>query len=330
MPGDYPACRLTTGLTRRQALRVGAVALAPTAVDLAPGSQVVWAAAVQREVAPGLVIRPRQAWVGGQAPRRTLQVEARGDVRFLLVHHTANTNSYGVDDVADQLRGFVGYHTSVDKGWPDIAYNVLVDRYGGVWKGRHGSLSAPVMPDATGGSQGFAQLACFIGDLGVEPPTPEARTSMLRVPPPTSEPVAPASPRKSLSPSQAPSRSPSSTAASPARLSTPTPTGVPASDAGATSPPYGSDAGMLAAGVAAGAALAAGVAGVVGRHRKIRSRSARHPTRAGSTRYVGSPEDGTTEVGTTRAGATGVGSPEVGFAEVATHSVAPLNEEGKR
>lgn len=398
MPGDCPDCALPSGLTRRQTLRVGALALA-TAVGLAPGPQVVWAAAVQHEVAPGLVVRPRQAWAGDRAPTGSMQVEAPGDVRFLLVHHTASTNSYGIDDVADQLRGFFGYHTSADKGWPDIAYNVLVDRYGGVWEGRQGSLSAPVMPDATGGSQGFAQLACFIGDLGAEPPTPEARASMLRVlawladrftvdtspgatatfvsrgsnrhsagttvttatiaghrdmsvtscpgdlvygqvrdsfpaevtqlrtpvVPPPAEPVAPVSPRESPSPSQsaggtagqsqtpgpsrAPSLSPSSTTSSPARLSAPTPTptaiGVTPSDAGATSPPGSSDARTLAVGAAAGAVVAASAAGLLGRHRRIRGRSAGDPSRAGSTPY-----DGSTEVG--------------------THSDAPLDEEGRR
>ncbi|MEO5680400.1 MAG: peptidoglycan recognition family protein, partial [Acidimicrobiales bacterium] len=68
------------------------------------------------------------------------------------------------------LRGFYGFHTT-DKGWADIAYNFLIDRFGQVWEGRTGSLSGPVKGDATGGSQGFDQLACFIGDHTSQPPT---------------------------------------------------------------------------------------------------------------------------------------------------------------
>ena len=59
-------------------------------------------------------------------------------------------------------------HTGASKGWPDVAYNFFIDRHGTVWEGRAASLEGPVMPDATGGSQGFAQLCCFVGDHTAE------------------------------------------------------------------------------------------------------------------------------------------------------------------
>ena len=80
----------------------------------------------------------------------------------------------------EQLRSFYGYHVG-PKGWPDIAYNFLVDAYGGVWEGRAGSLHSPVKGDATGGSQGFAQLACFIGDHQTAPPTAAAQSAMVQL-----------------------------------------------------------------------------------------------------------------------------------------------------
>jgi hypothetical protein len=73
------------------------------------------------------------------------------------------------------------YHTGPAKGWPDIAYNFLIDQFGVVYEGRAGSLTQASIPDATGGSQGFSQLACFIGNLDVQAPTAEARDSMDRV-----------------------------------------------------------------------------------------------------------------------------------------------------
>jgi hypothetical protein len=127
----------------------------------------------------GLVVQPRSAWGADLAPRGPLEPEAEGDVRFLLVHHTAGANGYPPEDVPGTLRGIYDMHTGPEKGWPDVAYNFFVDRHGGVWEGRTGSLDAPVKPDATGGSQGFAQLACFIGDHSTEPPTPEAAASMV-------------------------------------------------------------------------------------------------------------------------------------------------------
>jgi hypothetical protein len=125
------------------------------------------------------VVRPRAEWAGGLPVPAPLEQEAPGDVRFLIVHHTASTNRYAAGDVPAQIRGFHSFHTGPEKGWPDVAYNFFVDRYGGAWEGRAGSLAGPVMPDATGGSQGFAQICCFIGDHTAEPPTPEAQRSMI-------------------------------------------------------------------------------------------------------------------------------------------------------
>jgi hypothetical protein len=99
------------------------------------------------------------------------------DVRFLLVHHSVNANTYAAGAVPGMLTGIYRFHTG-DKGWPDIAYNFFVDRFGGVWEGRTGSLAGAKAADATGGSQGFAQLCCFLGDHSSEPPSAAAQASM--------------------------------------------------------------------------------------------------------------------------------------------------------
>jgi hypothetical protein len=104
--------------------------------------------------------------------------EAPGDVRFLLVHHSAGPNEYAASDVPGILRGIYDFHTGT-KAWPDVAYNFFVDRYGGVWEGRTGSLGAPIRGDATGGSQGFAQLCCLLGTFTDAPPTAEAHTALV-------------------------------------------------------------------------------------------------------------------------------------------------------
>jgi hypothetical protein len=125
----------------------------------------------------GLEIRPRAAWGTFLPPVGPMEEEAPGDVRFLLVHHTASANDYEPDDVIGTIAAIRQLHV-VDRGWPDVAYNFFVDRFGGVWEGREGSLAGPIKPDATGGSQGFAQLCCLIGEFSVEPPTPEAIASL--------------------------------------------------------------------------------------------------------------------------------------------------------
>ncbi len=125
----------------------------------------------------GVEVRPRDVWGAGLKPTKPLSEEAAGDVRFLLVHHTASGNGYAKAEVPRLLQGFYALHTG-DRSWGDIAYNFLIDRFGQVWEGRTGSLKGPVKADATGGSQGFAQLACFIGDHTTQPPSAEALDAM--------------------------------------------------------------------------------------------------------------------------------------------------------
>ncbi len=126
------------------------------------------------------LVQPRSAWGADLLPTGPLPSEAPGDVRFLLVHHTAGENRYGPGDVVPTLRSIYRFHTG-RRGWPDVAYNFFVDRYGGVWEGRTGSLEAPIIGDATGGNQGFSQLCCFMGNHESEPPTPEAWLSMTQL-----------------------------------------------------------------------------------------------------------------------------------------------------
>lgn len=120
-------------------------------------------------VRPDLSIHPRDSW-GEQLPPK-LPLNPEPDVRFVLVHHTAGKTDYGPNEVADQIRQIYAYQTGPKKGWPDVCYHFFVDRFGGVWEGRAGSLDGPVVADATGGNQGFAQLVCLLGNFHEQPAT---------------------------------------------------------------------------------------------------------------------------------------------------------------
>lgn len=69
---------------------------------------------------------------------------AFGEVRGAVVHHTAGTNAYSKSDVPVILRGIYDFHVN-GRGWNDIGYNVLVDKWGRLWEGRHGGLEKPVI-----------------------------------------------------------------------------------------------------------------------------------------------------------------------------------------
>jgi hypothetical protein len=202
MCGDHPTELVPTlWLDRRSLLRalIGLPVAVPTLMSVGSGPAAAAAVAKIRSkscssaatdptpskqsladllASRGVNIRPRADWGAKLAPKGPLQAETP---RFLLVHHTASSNTYGEAAVADQIRSFFNFHTSKEKGWNDVAYNFFVDRFGGVWEGRSGSLAGPVRGDATGGNQGFSQLVCMIGDFAKQPPSPQAIDSLSRL-----------------------------------------------------------------------------------------------------------------------------------------------------
>ncbi len=157
------------------AVVAGATALGLAAAD-GPDAAARGIAALRTvEVAPGLRIHPRDAWGADLPPRRAIAPE---QVKFLLVHHTASSND--VPDVRSVIRQTYAFHTGPSKRWPDICYHFMIGPDGSVWETRAGSLAGPVVADATGGNQGYAQLVCLIGDFTSRAPTPAAQESLAR------------------------------------------------------------------------------------------------------------------------------------------------------
>lgn len=54
----------------------------------------------------GITIHPRDAWGKDLPPVGPLHVEQPGDVRFLVMHHSASLNKYEPSSVPDQIRSF--------------------------------------------------------------------------------------------------------------------------------------------------------------------------------------------------------------------------------
>jgi hypothetical protein len=121
----------------------------------------------------GLQIRPRASWGADLPPKGPLSAE---DSRFILIHHTASPNDGR--DPRQLVRATYGYHAG-PKGWPDICYNFMVGHDGSVWEAHAGSLAGPILADATGGSQGYGQLICMIGDFSNATPPPAMRDAVI-------------------------------------------------------------------------------------------------------------------------------------------------------
>lgn len=66
------------------------------------------------------------------------------ETRAGFVHHTATTNRYTRQQAPSIVRGIYRYHTRT-RGWDDVGYNILVDRFGRIYEGRAGGLHRSVI-----------------------------------------------------------------------------------------------------------------------------------------------------------------------------------------
>lgn len=105
----------------------------------------------------------RSEW-GADESLRTGDPSYAARVRMGVLHHTASSNNYTQEEVPGILRAIYRYHT-VNLGWDDIGYNMLVDRFGTVYEGRTGGLESGVVgAHARGwntGTFGVSVIGCF-------------------------------------------------------------------------------------------------------------------------------------------------------------------------
>jgi hypothetical protein len=89
-----------------------------------------------------------------------------GSIQAAFVHHTVSQNNYSASQVPSIIRGIYAFHVK-GRGWNDIGYNFLVDRFGRIWEGRYGGIARPVVGAHTRdyNSNSFAMSA--IGDFDV-------------------------------------------------------------------------------------------------------------------------------------------------------------------
>lgn len=95
------------------------------------------------EVTPKPTIYSRAQW-GADERMRDKSSLNYFEVHAGYVHHTVNANKYTAKQVPSLLRGIYAYHTQ-SKGWSDIGYNFVVDRFGRIWEGRYGGVARPVV-----------------------------------------------------------------------------------------------------------------------------------------------------------------------------------------
>jgi hypothetical protein len=87
-----------------------------------------------------------------------------GTINAGFVHHTVNANGYSRDQVPSIIRGIYAYHTQ-SRGWSDVGYNFLVDRFGRIWEGRYGGVARPVIGAHTLGYNEYSFAMSAIGNF---------------------------------------------------------------------------------------------------------------------------------------------------------------------
>jgi hypothetical protein len=88
-------------------------------------------------------VRNRADWGADERMRRGAPAYA-STVSAVVVHHTAGGNDYGPADVPARLRADYAYHVR-SRGWSDLGYNLVVDRFGRLWEGRAGGIGRAVV-----------------------------------------------------------------------------------------------------------------------------------------------------------------------------------------
>ena len=120
----------------------------------------------------------RQGWAGGRA--RPVHAPTYGTVDLAFVHHTVNPNGYSAAQVPALLRSIFYYHVQV-RGFWDIAYNFIVDLYGGIWEARAGGIDMAVIGAHAGGYNAEATGIAVLGDFMNVVPSQAAIASLQRL-----------------------------------------------------------------------------------------------------------------------------------------------------
>lgn len=100
-----------------------------------------------------------------------------GQVQVGFVHHTVGTNTYSAEQVPAILRGIYDFHVN-GRGWNDIGYQFLVDRFGRTWEGRYGGVDKAVVGAQAGGFNSGSFGASVMGDF-TSAAVPSAVTTAL-------------------------------------------------------------------------------------------------------------------------------------------------------
>ena len=98
----------------------------------------------------------------------------------VFIHHTAGSNSYTKSQAPGIIRGYLAYHTK-ERGWCDLGYNFLVDKYGTIYEGRAGSIDLSVTGAHASGFNSYTIGISVMGTYTGSAPSTAAQNSVKRL-----------------------------------------------------------------------------------------------------------------------------------------------------
>src|SRR5437867_2313572 len=128
------------------------------------------------DAAPGGAqkILTRQDWGADESLMKWAPKYQR--VQKAIIHHTVTDD--GGNNVAATIRSIYYFH-AVTRGWGDIGYNYLVDKFGNIWTGRSGGDHV-IGGHAYGWNNGAIGVAA-IGDYSVTQPTSTLQNGIINI-----------------------------------------------------------------------------------------------------------------------------------------------------
>lgn len=124
-------------------------------------------------------ILSRAAWQADESLVR--RAYTTGAVTGAVIHHTATATAYTREEVPGILRAIQSYHVK-GRGWNDIAYNVLVDKYGRAWEGRGGGVTNTMVGGHAFGVTNYRTFGIsLLGNYSENQPPKGMLTTMERI-----------------------------------------------------------------------------------------------------------------------------------------------------
>ena len=136
--------------------------------DTDAGSDAITLQAARRRTVAQPTIYSRAQWGADESIRNKRSLRY-GTINGGFVHHTVNANDYSEAQVPAILRSIYAYHVK-SRGWSDIGYNFLVDRFGRIWEGRYGGIDKPVVGAHTLNYNDYSFAMSAIGNFDVVQP----------------------------------------------------------------------------------------------------------------------------------------------------------------